>query len=74
VNDDKKIDYKHEKDRWENGVEHHPMSVKLMEWMMDIDLHAYKDYLCLKAGGDGDNGEHLMFLMDGFFEMCLHKE
>lgn len=63
-------DYDFEGKRWENGIEHHPLSVKLMEWMMDIDINAYGDSLCLKIGGDGDNGETLMYLMDGFFEHC----
>ena len=67
------VDYAKEGKRWENTA-HHPMAVKLMAWMMDIDLHAYNDSLYLKAGGDGDEGEHLMFLMDGFFERGLHRE
>jgi hypothetical protein len=25
--------------------------------------------MCIKTGGDGDNGEHMMYLMDAFFEM-----
>jgi hypothetical protein len=62
------VDYKQEAKRWEDGVPHHPLSVKLMKWMMDVDLNAYNDSLCLKMGGDGDETEHLMFLMDGFFE------
>ena len=60
-------DYKYEMKRWENGVEHHPQSEELMKWMMDVDYNT-GDSLCLKKGGDGDNGETLMFLMDGFFE------
>jgi len=67
------IDYQHENDRWEKDIEHHPMSEKLMEWMMDVDFNT-GDSLCLKTGGDGDNGETLMFLMDGFFERGLHKD
>lgn len=62
-----KPDYKFEMKRWEDGVDHHPMSEELMEWMMDVDFNT-GDSLCLKKGGDGDNGEALMFLMDGFFE------
>lgn len=68
-----KPDYESERTRWERGVEHHPMSEALMKWMMDIDFNT-GDYFCLKMGGDGDNGESLMFLMDGFFERNLHKE
>lgn len=63
------MDYEYEANRWEDDIPHHPMSERLMEWMMDVDYHAYGDSLCLKTGGDSDNGEHLMYLMDGFFEM-----
>jgi hypothetical protein len=27
------------------------------------------DYFCWKTGGDGDNGETLMYQMDAFFEL-----
>ena len=30
--------------------------------------HDYNDSMCIKVGG-GDNGEHLIYLMDAFFEM-----
>lgn len=53
--------------RWEDGIPHHPMSLKLMEHMEAVDWEN-GDHHCLKTGGDGDNGESLMFLMDGFFE------
>jgi hypothetical protein len=53
--------------RWEDGMEHHSMSEKLMDHMMKVDWEN-GDGHCLKKGGDGDNGENLMFLMDGFFE------
>jgi len=55
-------------DRWEKGIEHHPMSVRLMEFMAEHDFNDYGDYFCWKTGGDGDNGESLMFEMDAFFE------
>jgi len=60
-------------DRWEKGIEHHPMSVRLMEFMAEHDFNDYGDYFCWKTGGDGDNGESLMFEMDAFFE-TLDKE
>ena len=53
--------------RWDEGIAHHPKSLALMEHMMAVDYENGDDY-CLKMGGDGDNGEHFMFLMDGFFE------
>ncbi len=53
--------------RWERGIPHHSMSHKLMDHMMAVDSEN-GDHHQLKTGGDGDNGENLMFLMDGFFE------
>lgn len=57
------------KNRWEDGIDHHPMSERLMRFLMKHDLKDYDDYFCWKVGGDGDNGESLMFEMDAFFEM-----
>ena len=59
--------------RWEEGIEHHPMSVRLMDFLAEHDFCDYNDYFCWKTGGDGDNGESLMYEMDAFFEM-LDKE
>ena len=56
------------KDRWECGIEHHPKSIELMEFISEIDFHVYGDCFCWKTGGDGDNGETLMYQMDAFFE------
>jgi hypothetical protein len=55
-------------DRWENGLPHHPMSERLMDFIADHDFADYDDYFCWKQGGDGDNGETLMYEMDAFFE------
>lgn len=57
------------KDRWAEGIEHHPMSKRLMDFIADHDFNDYNDYFCWKVGGDGDNGEALMYEMDAFFEM-----
>jgi len=43
-------------DRWEKGINHHPMSLRLMEILEEHDFNDYKDYFCWKSGGDGDNG------------------
>lgn len=56
-------------DRWTDGVEHHPMSEKLMAFLESHDLKDYGDYFGWKIGGDGDNGETLMYQMDAFFEL-----
>ena len=55
--------------RWEEGIDHHPKSVELMSFLW---LHDWKDYdnaMDWEIGGDGDNGEHLMFQMDAYFEL-----
>lgn len=54
--------------RWENGEEHHPKSVELFAALSEIDLKFGGDYFCWKSGGDGDNGEHLLYEMDIYFE------
>lgn len=59
--------------RWENGVAHHPKSKRLMAFMKDYDFDNYDDYFCWKTGGDGDNGETLMYQLDAFFEMLDKK-
>lgn len=53
--------------RWEKGISHHPMSEKLFDFISSLDFEC-GDIFCFKKGGDGDNGEHLMYLMDVFFE------
>lgn len=55
-------------DRWGDEVEHHPKSVELMTFLAEIDFKVYADHFCWKTGGDGDNGETLMYQMDAFFE------
>jgi len=57
-----------DRDRWEEGLQHHPKSIELMEFLAEIDFQRYEDYFGWKIGGDGDNGETLMYQMDEFFE------
>jgi len=56
-------------DRWGTGKSHHPMSERLMDFLSKHDFEDYSDFFCWETGGDGDNGEILMFEMDAFFEM-----
>ena len=56
-------------DRWGNGTDHHPMSKRLMKFLEAHDFKDYQDSFCWKSGGDGDNGESLMYEMDAFFEL-----
>ena len=54
--------------RWEQGINHDPRSVALYKSIADIDYNIGDDVFGWKAGGDGDNGEELMYLLDVHFE------
>lgn len=54
--------------RWEDGIPHHPKSEELMRFLALHDFKDMNDHFCWKMGGDGDNGESLMYEMDVFFE------
>ena len=54
--------------RWEEGIDHHPKSIELMSFLAEHDYHDLNDHFCWKTGGDGDNGETLMYEMDAYFE------
>lgn len=54
--------------RWEEGVPHHPRAVALYKQLAEADYVLGGDAFNFKAGGDGDNGEHLMYLLDVIFE------
>lgn len=54
--------------RWEQGIDHHPKSQALMAKIADVDFIFNDDHFCWKIGGDGDNGEALMFLLDVIFD------
>lgn len=55
-------------DRWYTDIDHHPMSLRLMRFLEQHDFEDYNDFFGWKVGGDGDNGEVLMYQMDAFFE------
>ena len=55
-------------ERWEKGIEHDPRSVEIYRAVAAIDFEQNDDYFCWKSGGDGDNGEALMYLLDIYFE------
>lgn len=50
--------------RWEAGTPHHPKSEALYKLIDAIDFKLNGDSLGLTAGGDGDNGESLMYALD----------
>jgi len=53
--------------RWEQGIDHDPRSERLVRGMAKIDFERNGDELCIKVGGDGDNGETMMYLLDCYF-------
>lgn len=54
-------------ERWEQGIDHDPRSERLVRAMGKIDFEVGGDHLQIKMGGDGDNGEHMMYLLDCHF-------
>lgn len=58
-----------QEDRWGNGTKHHPMSLRLLKFIAENDFENYDHYFDWEVGGDGDNGETLMYQMDAFFEV-----
>lgn len=54
-------------DRWEQGVPHDPRSVAILESISKIDAEQCNNYFDWRVGGDGDNGEELMYALDVHF-------
>ena len=54
-------------ERYLDGTPHHPKSKILFKFLSDIDF-SEGDTFGWKSGGDGDNGELLMYQLDTFFE------
>ena len=54
--------------RWEEGTPHHPKAEELARIIGKLDFLYANDSLCLKFGGDGDNGEMLTYILDIYFE------
>ena len=55
--------------RWEEGIPHHPEAERIMELLKVSDWTFMDDYFCWKTGGDGDNGETLMFALSVLLEL-----
>lgn len=54
-------------DRWEQGIPHDPRSEALYKAIAQIDYKECGDSFGFKSGGDGDNGETLMYILDQYF-------
>ena len=48
------------------SVEHNPKSKEIYDFISEVDF-ANGDAFCFKCGGDGDNGEMFMTLLDEYF-------
>lgn len=59
--------------RWELGMPHHPKSKEIYKAIAENDWKYGGNYFDWEAGGDGDNGEHLMYLLDIYFEQIYES-
>lgn len=55
--------------RWEEGISHHALSQDLAKLIYALDSNGEYSF-----GGDGDNGETLLYYTDIFFEMLDKNE
>jgi hypothetical protein len=55
--------------RWEDGIDHHPEARAVFDLVKKADWVFGEDYFCWKSGGDGDNGETLMYALSVLFEL-----
>lgn len=65
--DEPVVEFKSPSQRWEDGDDHDPRSEALYKFIADTDFKHCGDSFCFKSGGDGDNGETLMFILDCWF-------
>jgi hypothetical protein len=54
--------------RWDHGIDHHPKSEALYRFISKHNFTDQDDSLDLSSGGDGDNGEELMYALDAYFD------
>lgn len=52
--------------RWEEGIPHDDRSLEIAKFIKKVDAECEYSF-----GGDGDNGETLLYYLDMFFE---HKD
>lgn len=43
---------------------------QLVTVMADIDFQEHDDFMAIKLGGEGDNGEHLIMLIEKALPLC----
>lgn len=54
-------------ERMDQAIPHDDRTLDLYGYISDLDFEECGDSFCFKTGGDGDNGEILMYLMDCYF-------
>lgn len=54
-------------ERWKNGIPHDPRSEEIYGILAEADIRFGDGYFEWSSGGDGDNGEVLMFMLDSYF-------
>lgn len=59
--------------RWEEGIPHHPKAKQAVQAIALIDNLFQNDSLDISMGGDGDNGEAMMYCLDIYFEALDKK-
>jgi hypothetical protein len=55
--------------RCSKGYNHHHRSNTLVHDLVKLDFEFFDDHFCWKVGGDGDNGETLMYELDLLMEL-----
>jgi hypothetical protein len=51
-----------------DGDDHHEKSIELYKFIAKVDFDQCNDSFCFKSGGDGDNGELLMYMLAWWLE------
>jgi hypothetical protein len=51
-------------ERWEKGIAHKPEVDKLVRLISKMDWAMNSGALDIQCGGDGDNGESIMYILD----------
>lgn len=54
--------------RWEDGIDHHSISYNIISFMEALEIETGEYLVDIRTGGDGDNGESMMYLMDPLWE------
>jgi len=64
-------------DRWNKGIPHNEDAEITGRLIGDVDFCHFNDYFEWRFGGDGDNGECLIYLLDELFDrgiLTLNKD